>query len=294
MTQPLTNLPSCRARRSLWDLLPSGKPARRSPRQLRLHGQCAGDRGVVASRVGADALGREAARPWTSWASPPATCRKTPSAHRRGRSPRGCRRGSPSSTIAESVAWDALEWTSQWAGVGAEGRRSVLRLAGAAPHRHPARPSSVSWKPLRRHVAGLYVHLRPPSLPGTCCTSHCTGARGQAQRSRTTSHFPPARLGGSTESAEKTGATPAAGYHLRLVCVTRATAAACFWQTEKPDTSGLQNQSRECGREPARFYGVSRSQTLLRGASLINQRRGLNASRLGGDEVGSERLNGGR
>jgi fructokinase len=98
----------------LWDLLPSGKQLGGAPANFAYMANVLGDRGVVASRVGADALGGEARQAMDRLGI--TTCYVQGDAFR----PTGTvevhldAAGQPEFTIAESVAWDALEWTPQW------------------------------------------------------------------------------------------------------------------------------------------------------------------------------------
>jgi fructokinase len=98
----------------LWDVLPSGKVLGGAPTNFAYMSSILGNRGVAASRVGDDLLGREARQ----------------RLHRLGLTdeyvqvdhnlPTGTAEvlidanGQPTFTIHESVAWDSLQWTSAW------------------------------------------------------------------------------------------------------------------------------------------------------------------------------------
>lgn len=104
----------------LWDMLPSGKQLGGAPANFAYIANVLGDRGVVASRVGADDLGREARSTMDKLGI--TTCYVEEDAQR----PTGTVQvrvdcaGQPEFTIAESVAWDALEWTPHWAELAAQ------------------------------------------------------------------------------------------------------------------------------------------------------------------------------
>jgi fructokinase len=98
----------------LWDLLPSGRVLGGAPANFAYMASALGDRGVVASRVGADPLGQEACqqmerlRLTTDYLQQDAQ-RRTGTA--------GVlidAAGQPTFTIAENVAWDTLQWTREW------------------------------------------------------------------------------------------------------------------------------------------------------------------------------------
>jgi len=98
----------------LWDILPSGKALGGAPANFAYMANVLGEQGIVASRVGADDLGRE-------------TCKLM---HRLGLSTSYIQEdeqhdtgtatvvidpgGQPTFTIKDQVSWDFLEWTQAW------------------------------------------------------------------------------------------------------------------------------------------------------------------------------------
>ena len=119
----------------LWDMLPSGKQLGGAPANFAYISNVLGDRGVVASRVGADDLGREARAAMdklgiTTCYVEEDTIRPTGTAQVRVDAA-----GQPEFTIAESVAWDALEWTPQWAELAAQ---AEVLCFGSLAQRAPA------------------------------------------------------------------------------------------------------------------------------------------------------------
>jgi fructokinase len=112
MTQPATIIGLGEL---LWDLLPSGKQLGGAPANFAYMANVLGDRGIVASRIGADALGNEALQAMTTlgittdYVQQDAT-RPTGTVHVHVDAA-----GQPEFIIDTSVAWDALEFTPQWA-----------------------------------------------------------------------------------------------------------------------------------------------------------------------------------
>jgi fructokinase len=98
----------------LWDMFPEGKQLGGAPANFAYMTRLLGDEGIVASRVGSDALGRAAGRRLERLGVRAAHVQLDP-AH-----PTGTVKvavdpaGQPSFEIAESVAWDFFEWTPQW------------------------------------------------------------------------------------------------------------------------------------------------------------------------------------
>lgn len=98
----------------LWDLFPSGKKLGGAPANFAYITSLLGDYGIPASRVGQDHLGEEAILRLTELGLP-ASYIQDDADH-----PTGTvrvevdDRGQPRFQIAESVAWDFLEWAPQW------------------------------------------------------------------------------------------------------------------------------------------------------------------------------------
>jgi fructokinase len=98
----------------LWDLLPSGRQLGGAPANFAYFANLLGDRGIVASRVGNDDLGRQAAGRLrqlgssTEYLQYDSTCATGTVAVRVDAA------GQPHFEIARPVAWDFLEWTPAW------------------------------------------------------------------------------------------------------------------------------------------------------------------------------------
>jgi fructokinase len=98
----------------LWDLLPTGRKLGGAPANFAYITNLLGDEGIPASRVGTDDLGTEVIRHLndrglltdfvqTDPAHPTSTVKVEID-----------RAGQPRFEIRESIAWDFLQWTSQW------------------------------------------------------------------------------------------------------------------------------------------------------------------------------------
>jgi fructokinase len=98
----------------LWDLFPNGKQLGGAPANFAYMTSLLGDEGIVASRVGNDALGRSAARRLQRIGLK-STYVQLDSMHPTGTvNVEVDSAGQPSFEIAESVAWDFFQWTTDW------------------------------------------------------------------------------------------------------------------------------------------------------------------------------------
>jgi len=98
----------------LWDLLPTGKQLGGAPGNFAYMTSLLGDRGVPASRVGNDEFGQEALDKLSTLGLPTEYLQFDP-AHGTGTvKVQIDGSGQPCYEIVQGVAWDFLEWTSQW------------------------------------------------------------------------------------------------------------------------------------------------------------------------------------
>lgn len=98
----------------LWDLLPTGKQLGGAPGNFAYITSLLGDRGVPASRVGNDEFGQEALDKLSTLGLPTEYLQFDP-AHATGTvKVQIDGSGQPCYEIVQGVAWDFLEWTSQW------------------------------------------------------------------------------------------------------------------------------------------------------------------------------------
>jgi fructokinase len=104
----------------LWDMLPEGKQLGGAPSNFAYISTLLGNEGVVASRIGNDALGRDAVQRLAKLGVGTASIQTDP-VH-----PTGTvlvevdQAGQPRFEIAEGVAWDFLEWTPAWQHLAAQ------------------------------------------------------------------------------------------------------------------------------------------------------------------------------
>lgn len=98
----------------LWDMFPEGKQLGGAPANFAYMTSLLGDEGIVASRVGSDALGRAAGRRLERLGVRARHLQLDPD------HPTGTVQvsvdpaGQPTFDIAESVAWDYFAWTPEW------------------------------------------------------------------------------------------------------------------------------------------------------------------------------------
>jgi fructokinase len=98
----------------LWDLLPAGKQLGGAPANFAYHASMLGNTGITASRVGSDALGKEAIQYLTKLRLSTEFIQMDASANTGTVAVQLSQSGEPSYTITTDVAWDFLEWTTAW------------------------------------------------------------------------------------------------------------------------------------------------------------------------------------
>jgi fructokinase len=98
----------------LWDLFADGKQLGGAPANFAYMTSLLGDEGLVASRIGSDALGRSAARRLQRIGLK-SSYLQVDASHATGTvKVQVDTNGQPSFEIAESVAWDFFQWTTEW------------------------------------------------------------------------------------------------------------------------------------------------------------------------------------
>lgn len=98
----------------LWDMFPEGKKLGGAPANFAYISNLLGDRGVVASRVGNDELGREAVSRVQALGGETGDI-QTDAIHATGTVEVSIDKdGQAKFEIKKDVAWDFLEWTSEW------------------------------------------------------------------------------------------------------------------------------------------------------------------------------------
>jgi fructokinase len=136
----------------IWDLLPEGRRLGGAPTNFAYMARLLGNRSAVASRVGCDALGREA-RARLEAAGVSTEYIQTEDAHPTGTvGVRVGERGEPRFKVNGNSAWDYLEWTPRWEELAA---RADCVCFGTLGQREPRARETVT-----RFLEGV----RPPAL----------------------------------------------------------------------------------------------------------------------------------
>jgi fructokinase len=131
----------------LWDLLPAGRQLGGAPANFAYMTSLQGDEGVVASRVGDDALGRDALEALARLGLKPAFLQKDVD------HPTGTAQvtvdpqGQPAFVITHPVAWDFLQWTPAW--------QALAGSADAVCFGTLAQRSPVARATIRRFLASV-------------------------------------------------------------------------------------------------------------------------------------------
>jgi fructokinase len=124
----------------LWDMFPEGKQLGGAPANFAYMTSLLGDEGIVASRVGTDALGRAAGRRLERLGVRASHLQLDPD------HPTGTVKvsvdpaGQPTFDIAESVAWDFFAWTPEWRALA---QRADAVCFGSLAQRCPQSRSTV-------------------------------------------------------------------------------------------------------------------------------------------------------
>ncbi len=161
----------------LWDLLPAGRQLGGAPANFAYFSNLLGGRGVVASRVGNDESGREAATRLRQLGSS-TDCLQYDPAH-----PTGTVQvtvdaaGQPQFDIAEPVAWDFLQWTPAWKQLAEEADAVCF---GSLAQRSPGSRETIqqflrSTRPQALRVFDVNLRQRfysPEVLAASLATAH--------------------------------------------------------------------------------------------------------------------------
>ncbi|MCU1302897.1 MAG: carbohydrate kinase [Candidatus Sulfotelmatobacter sp.] len=127
----------------LWDLLPSGKQLGGAPANFAYITNLLGDKGIPASRIGNDSLGDEALERLANLGLSADFVQRDP-IHPTGTVKVEIESGQPRFDIAQPVAWDFMDWTSQW--------HELAREADAVCFGSLAQRSEQSRSTIRRFV----------------------------------------------------------------------------------------------------------------------------------------------
>jgi fructokinase len=146
---------------SLWDLLPDGKQLGGAPTNFAYMCNLLGDRGIVASRIGNDALGDQIASTLEQLQVNTSYMQRDPNHPTGSVAVQFEAEGQPSYTIREGVAWDFLEWTPEWARLASQ---ADVVCFGTLAQRSPLSRAAIQQF-VRSAGAALRifdVNLRPP------------------------------------------------------------------------------------------------------------------------------------
>lgn len=146
----------------LWDLLPGGRQLGGAPANFAYFANLLGDRGIVASRVGEDELGRHAEAMLRRLGSGTDYLQRD-SIHPTGSvQVRVDAAGQAQFEIARPVAWDFLEWTPAWQQLAEEADAVCF---GTLAQRSPASRETIQQflRSTRPQALRIFdVNLRPP------------------------------------------------------------------------------------------------------------------------------------
>ncbi len=146
----------------LWDVLPSGKQIGGAPANFAYAAHLLGNRGIVASRIGKDSLGHEALEQLSRLGLDVSFLQIDPVCRTGIVNVQVDLGGQPTFNIAESVAWDSLQWKSAW--------RALAKQADAVCFGSLAQRSARSRKTIRSFLKSVRpgtarifdVNLRQP------------------------------------------------------------------------------------------------------------------------------------
>jgi fructokinase len=204
----------------LWDLLPGGKRLGGAPANFAYWSTVLGSSGIVASRVGEDQLGREAVEQLAHAGVDASHIQKT-ALHPTGTVHINVNEsGQPDFMIAESVAWDFMEWTRDWEELAATA--NVICFGSLAQRSNQSRFTIGRF--IEAAATGALVvfdvNLRQAFYSGEVIADSLTRARIVKLNS---DELPVVMkllgLGGGTD--EESVRRLLAAYELELVCVTR-------------------------------------------------------------------------
>jgi fructokinase len=204
----------------LWDMFPAGMKLGGAPANFAYISNLLGDRGEVASRVGDDELGREAVLCVKKLGG------KTDEIQTDGIHPTGTvevsidKDGQAKFDIKKSVAWDFLEWTSEWSALA---KRCDAVCFGSLAQRSPQSRETVQsflQEAFKSAVCVFDVNLRQgyhtaELLSASMRIAHVVKLNHEELPVVT-------KLCGIESADEKSGAKwLQEKFNLRLVCVTR-------------------------------------------------------------------------
>ena len=209
----------------LWDFLPTGRQLGGAPANFAYISTLLGNRGVVASRIGDDALGEEAIAQLRERNLQCDYMQRDPE-HPTGTVKVSLdSQGQPGFVISEAAAWDSLEWTPEW--------KTLAQRADAVCFGSLAQRSAESRETIQRfleHTAPdtlrvFDVNLRQSYYSAEILASSCKLADVVKMSE---DEFPTAlkSLRLPQESIELAARQMIETFDLKLVCITRGAAGS--------------------------------------------------------------------
>ncbi len=144
----------------LWDMFPEGKQLGGAPANFAYMTRLLGDEGIVASRVGTDALGRAAGRRLQRLGLRASYLQLDPTYLTGTVKVSVDPTGQPTFEIEESVAWDFFEWTPEWRALA---ERADAVCFGSLAQRCPRS---------RATIRAFLGALRPGNARGSLAARH--------------------------------------------------------------------------------------------------------------------------
>jgi len=251
----------------LWDFLPSGRQLGGAPANFAYISSVLGYESVVASRIGADDLGREASTKLSALGVS-ATYVQEDQLHPTGKVlVEVDQKGQPKFEIVESVAWDFLEWSESW--------QKLAKLTDAVCFGSLAQRSSQSRNTIRnflretrRESTRVFdVNLRQ-SFYSAEVISESLKIASIAKFNQDELPIIANLLGIGSANEELAARKLLIAYGLELVCITRgASGSLLVNRTESHEHSGIEVQVADTvGAGDAFTAGLVHG--FLQGASL--------------------------
>lgn len=161
----------------LWDLLPSGEQLGGAPANFAYTSTMLGDRGIVVSRVGSDALGRKALDQLRGAGLTASHVQLDAERSTGTVEVQLGEQGKPSFVITENVAWDFLEWSPELEGLA--DRADAVCFGSLAQRSAQSRATIQRFvKAVRRDTLTLFdVNLRSPFYSAEVMTESLKLAR---------------------------------------------------------------------------------------------------------------------
>jgi len=204
----------------LWDMLPGGKHLGGGPANFAYFAHILGDNALVASRVGEDALGREALQRLRKLGLRSSHVQLDPVHPTSSVRVEIDKSGQPRFTITRAVAWDFLSWTPAWKRLA---QRADVVCFGSLAQRSAVSRKAVlmflrSTRPATLRV--FDVNLRPPFYSTNVISNSLRLANIVKVNDEELPHIMK-RMNLSYSTQEKSALTLLRHFNLRLVCVTQ-------------------------------------------------------------------------